>query len=194
VNGQDGDPYATLIESTEEDVRLVVINGVPRYGRLSLMHRFGPMTERWAVAGIDRGLNLQQSEADPAVGELALAEARDVLIDAMDRLPDLAKKLETQPVASMLTAGVSTQPQFFLALDHDEPPGVALRPHLPDRRGIPTAMVPVDLAAAAVPLSQLVERMELDPATVPDDDAFLALIERERNLPQFIKDGLPDFY
>jgi 5-methylthioadenosine/S-adenosylhomocysteine deaminase len=71
---------------------------------------------------------------------------------------------------------------------------VALRPHLPDRDGNLTALLPLDRAMAATPLSQLVEPMDLDPATVPDDDDFLDLIGRERNLPQFIKDGLPEFY
>ena len=194
VNGRIGDPYATLVESTEEDVRLVVINGVARYGRISLMGRLGPTSERWSVGGSPRALNLQQPQADPAVGEVSLAEARDTLRDALGRLPELAKELEKQPVTSVLMAAATAEPLFFLVLDHDDPPGVALRPHLPDPNGVPTAMVPVDVAAAAVPLSSIVEPMELDPPTVTDDEGFLELIKRERNLPDFIRKGLPELY
>jgi 5-methylthioadenosine/S-adenosylhomocysteine deaminase len=87
VDGEDGDAYGNLIAATEEGVRLVVINGVPRYGRLSLMNRFDSETERWSVGGVDRALNLLQAEADPAVGSLTLAQARDMLTDGLSRLP-----------------------------------------------------------------------------------------------------------
>ena len=48
----------------------------------------------------------------------------------------------------------------------------------------------VTAAAKPVPLKAL----ELDPLTAADDDGFLNLIEREKNLTEFVKNGLPGLY
>jgi hypothetical protein len=48
--------------------------------------------------------------------------------------------------------------------------------------------------AAAKPLSQILQALTLDPLTVADDPDFLATVGMQRNLPQFVKDGLPPLY
>jgi hypothetical protein len=85
----------------------------------------------------------------------------------MGDLPSLARKLETTPIASLMAAAAAGRPAFFLSLDHDEPPGIALRPHLPGVHGEPTGLGAdprLLAAAAATPLSQLLEPMRPDPA------------------------------
>jgi len=49
-------------------------------------------------------------------------------------------------------------------------------------------------AAAAVPLSELLEPLALDPLTVVDDRNFLDRVGQQTNLPDFIKEGLPELY
>ena len=77
-------------------------------------------------------------------------------------------------------------------LDHDDLAGVDLRPHLPDRHGHYTAEPsPEMLAAPATPLADLLEPLDLDPLTVPDDHRFLELLAKERNLPAQIATRSP---
>jgi len=195
VGGHSGDPYEHLLEATEKDVALVVINGTARSGHTTLMDRFGATTEELTIGGSSVKLNLSQATANPVVGALTVAQARDTLTDAMQRLAELAKRLEEQPAMSLLTAG-ENENVFFLALDQDEPPGVALRPHLPGPDGTPTAQTPPAplLAAAAPPLSEILEPVLLDRLTVVDDDGFLDSIANEPNLPASVKVGLPKLY
>ncbi len=194
VAGKQGDPYAHLIEAHETDINLVVIGGVPRYGKPSLMNLFGAGTESWRVGGKVRNLNLAQQTADPIVGALKLGEARDRLVDGMQRLPELARNLENPPVGALKLEPAA--PQWFLVLDRDEPAGVALRPHLPfGAARVPTATMPPVLAeAVAAPLSEILEPLELDPLTVADDAAFLDRLIHEENLPIFVVEGLHGLY
>lgn len=78
-------------------------------------------------------------------------------------------------------------------MDHNELEGVANRHHLPfGRRRIPTGEI--TYAVPRAPLSQVLDPIELDELTVVDDKEFLDRIAQQNNLPNFIKDGLPDFY
>jgi 5-methylthioadenosine/S-adenosylhomocysteine deaminase len=194
VTGMQGDAYAHLLEARETDITLVMVGGVPRYGKPSLMTLFGAGTESWKVGGKVRALNLAQQTADPVVGALKLAEARDRLKDGMQRLPELARNLENPPLGALRLEPAA--PQWFLVLDHDEPAGVALRPHLPfGAARTQTATMPLVTAeAVAAPLSEILEPLELDPLTVADDAAFLDGITQELNLPLFVVGGLADLY
>ena len=49
---------------------------------------------------------------------------------------------------------------------------------------------PITLKAAPVQLKPL----QLDPMTVADDTDFLSLVATEKNLPDFVKQGLPLLY
>ncbi len=48
--------------------------------------------------------------------------------------------------------------------------------------------------AARRPLSQILKPLKLDSLTVADDPDFLKLIKKEKNLPAFLKTGLPTLY
>jgi 5-methylthioadenosine/S-adenosylhomocysteine deaminase len=189
VYGRSGDPYAKLLEARETAIALVVIDGVPRYGSERLMASFGPGTEQWRVGSAERVLNLAQETANPVVGALRLREARDRLREGLGNLPELARRLEEAAPAAVAEAA----PQWSLALDHEEPPGVAIRHHLPlGPAEKPTAPRLADIVAEAAqpPLSQVLEPLGLDALTVADDETFLDRLARQRNLPDYLKAGL----
>lgn len=190
VTGRSGDPYAHLLQAKESDINLVVIDGAPRCGRTSLMNRFGSGTEPWTVGRAQRVLNLAQAEADPVVGGLTLMTAQARLQQALHDLPKLAQALE-HPGPGLLEP--EKEPEWSLLLDQEETQGLALRPHLPyGPLGTLTAEMPV--AAAAAPLSEILEPLELDRLTVADDTTFLDRLAAQPNLPDFVKDQLPGLY
>lgn len=190
ISGRSGDPYAKLLESSETKIILVIINGVPRYGSVNLMKPFGTGAEDFSVGGAKRMLNLMQATADPIVGALKLNEACKLLKDGLHKLPELAKKLEQPAPREVLAAPM--EPRWFLMLEHDEPAGLALRHHLPVE-GTETALLP-PRAAMALPLSQLLEPLELDSLTVADDKTYLDRLLRQPNLPDYVKANLPRMY
>lgn len=191
IAGRTGDPYAHLIEASETAIILVVIDGAPRYGQGRLMTPFGTGTEQWKVGRSSRVLNLAQAEADPVVGALTLKAAQARLRDGLRDLPGLAHALE-HPRAGASPADLL--PPWSLLLDHEEPEGIALRPHLPygPSRSL-TAMMPV-MRAPSEPLSKVLEPLELDLLTVADDDSFLERLSGQPNLPASVKQKLPSLY
>jgi hypothetical protein len=171
-----------------------VIDGVARAGTKTLMGRFAfdSASETVQVGSTTRVVYLAQDGVDPAIANLTVAEATNRLVDAMNRLPELAKKLES-PIAAALP-----KPRIRLILDHDEEDdevsNLAQRPHLPGPDGRPTGELSPDLSAAASkPLSELVKPMKVDPLTVVDDNDFLDTLIAETNLPQAVSDGLKSF-
>lgn len=192
VDGRSGDPYEHLLRSRETSITLVVIEGRGRYGQPRLMEPFGH-TETLDVGGATRWLDLEEADADPIVGALPLAEARDRLTDGLRRLPELATRLE-DPGFAAGALGITTDAEpgtWFLELDHESIPRSSQRPQLP-LDGVPTGMLPEPMAAA--PLSQVLEPMELDPLTVADDDRFFDRLAAARNLPEYVVRELPPFY
>ena len=191
VAGRRGDPYASLLEARETAITLVIIDGVPRYGQRRLMERFGPGTEPWRVGRADRLLNLAQDDADPVVGALTLAQARDRLVDGLGRLPELAEDLERPRTRAEADAAA---PPWTLLLDEDEPPGVALRPRFAEGPSWLAARSLPPAADRAVPLSELLVPLTLDPPTVADDPRFFDRLAQQPNLPDHVKQRLPDLY
>ena len=195
IKGTAADPYDQLIRAKELDISLVMINGVPRYGRKPLMTALNATGESLTIGGEARVVFLKQDTQDPLVGALKLSQAAAALEDALSRLPVLAKELEKpKPVSAIGRARAPVT--WELALDELEDTGVDLRPRLPSRRGGGLTGPTRRLAAAAVamPLSQLLKPLKLDPLTVVDDPDFLAGMATQKNLPQFVKDGLPRLY
>jgi 5-methylthioadenosine/S-adenosylhomocysteine deaminase len=196
VDGTDGDPYEHLLEATEADVALVVVAGTPRYGKRSLVTRLGGEgLEDITVSGRKRVLNLRQKSADPAVGQITLAEARDRLEDALENLKQLAEKAEQRgmPRQRLLAASEADEVVWGLALDELEPTGVELRPRAPlPGQSEPTG--PALTEARAKPLSEIVGPLELDRLTVADDSGWLESIEQQTNLPEWLPPGLQKLY
>ena len=101
IAGTDGDPYDHLLTASERDIELVVIDGVARFGRATLIEAAAPGAtfETVKIGGLSRRLNLVEADADPVVGGLTLGAARAGLTNALANLAALAKLLEDPPPA-----------------------------------------------------------------------------------------------
>lgn len=188
IKGTSADPYGTLINSVESSIKLVMINGVARYGHPDLMIQLGAPGEKLTVGGEARVLHLAQKTADPDVAPISLKQAKAKLKKALRDLPDL------KPPAMLMPKGLAIESPvtWFLALDELSPTGMDVRHHLP-MKGRPTmaeAKGPVTLKVAPVQLKSL----QLDSMTVVDDGEFLTDVAKQKNLPEYIKQGLPLLY
>ena len=69
-------PYDHLLTASERDISLVVVGGVARFGRASVMAALNPGAafESVTIGGLDRRLNFVEADADPLV---RCAHARD---------------------------------------------------------------------------------------------------------------------
>jgi cytosine/adenosine deaminase-related metal-dependent hydrolase/C-terminal processing protease CtpA/Prc len=189
VDGTDGDDYSRLIGATESAVKLVVVNGVPRYGTPSLLEQVVPSTETLKVGGDDRVLNLATDVVDPLVPAIKFSEARARLTDAMGRLPQIADALADPMFASGaigLTAD-SRPGTWVLDLDNDHPGDASSR-----------ALAPMALLASAMAgdgaLGQVLSAVTLDPLTVVDDDEYFGRVGGQTNLRRDIAEPLAAFY
>jgi hypothetical protein len=78
-------------------------------------------------------------------------------------------------------------PPWKLVLDHDEGHGESIRPRFAASRDAgPVARLSVTDAqvADAMPLSQILGPLELDPITVVDDATYLSRLRAQKNLPE----------
>jgi 5-methylthioadenosine/S-adenosylhomocysteine deaminase len=197
IDGVDGDPYDALIHARETQIRLVMIEGVARYGVPALMHALHADGEKIRVGGQPRALFLQDADADPDVDAVSLSAATSALVQALHALPELARALEAPkaPHAARLVLDQSRRPVWSLALDEIQDDGVDIRPRLPYAG--PGDFTGPRIAAARAssrPLSALLTSMELDPLTVADDPAFMRRIAKEPNVPLAIREGLALLY
>ncbi|HWN80998.1 MAG TPA: amidohydrolase family protein [Candidatus Udaeobacter sp.] len=200
LRGKHEDPYEALIKAHETDLHLVMINGVARYGTPALMAKFATKVEKLRVGGKERALFLTQKTADAKVDVVSLEEARSTLSEALHDVRDLAHALE-HPSPPRLTGmrlldrrRKPEQEPWYLALDELDDYGVDLRPRLP--LGSKSKTGPSRAAAkAAQPLSEILGPIDLDPLTVADHRSeFLAAVKAQKNLPDYIQQGLPKLY
>jgi len=197
IDGVDGDPYEALIHARETQIRLVMIEGVPRYGVPDLMHALHADGEALRVGGQARSLFLQDADGDPDVDAVSLSDATSALAQALHTLPELARALEAPkaPHATRLVLDEPRRPVWSLALDEIQDDGVDMRPRLPYAG--PRDFTGPRIAAAQAsskPLSALLTAIELDPLTVADDPDFMQRIAQEPNVPGAIRDGLALLY
>jgi len=196
VDGEAGEPYESLIQAKETEIRLVMVNGIPRYGMPALMGRLGASGVSLSVGGKARRIFLDQQTADPDVANLSLSHARSVLRAALRRMPKLARELERPKPKSAARDALDAPERvvWSLALDEIQDTGVELRPRLPldgprDFTG-PDSKAP----RAAALLSTILQPIDLDPLTVADDPDFLTRIAQQPNLPDAIRNGLASLY
>jgi 5-methylthioadenosine/S-adenosylhomocysteine deaminase len=197
IDGVDGDPYDALIHARETQIRLVMIEGVARYGVPELMRALHADGEKVQVGGQARSLFLEDADADPDVDAVSLSAATIALARALHELPALARALEAPqtPHATRLVLDCSRRPVWSLALDEIQDDGIDMRPRLPyagpgDFTGPRIAAA----RASSKPLSELLTAMALDPLTVADDPDFMHRIAAEPNVPIAIRDGLALLY
>jgi 5-methylthioadenosine/S-adenosylhomocysteine deaminase len=192
-DGTAEDPYLHLIRAKETDIGLVMINGVGRYGKPGMMQSLGTVGESLKIGGLSRGLYLSHPRADPLVEGTTLAQAKNDLSNAFASLPALARRLERAVPVSAVESLRAAGQQWRLALDEILDTGVTLRPEVPTR-GDKRAPEMRPAIAVKPKLSSIVERLELDPLTVADHPEWLDALAAQRNLPDFIKSGLPSLF
>ena len=120
IDGKVGDPYEALIKSRETSIRLVMINGVARYGLPALMGALGPGGEALRVGGKTRRLFLEQETGDPDVANVSLSAARSTLRAALHDLPELARELEKPKMKKARQAALDAPEPVVWSLALDE--------------------------------------------------------------------------
>jgi 5-methylthioadenosine/S-adenosylhomocysteine deaminase len=187
IHRSQGDPYRRLLASDELAVKLVVIDGVPRYGYPALMRRFAGATERITLGGIARDVHLADPAGSAVLGGVGLGLAHDRLRAGLAGLPSQIPPLPQPPVGA---DGLGA-PNWRLVLDEDAELGVASRPLAP----LSAAAVIELLLAASQPLTEVVGPVALDELTVAEDpSAFLARLDGQPNLPAPVAAGLRKLY
>jgi cytosine/adenosine deaminase-related metal-dependent hydrolase len=195
IAGRTGDPYEALVKARETAIRLVMINGVARYGMPSLMVALRAKGEALRVGGRTRRLYLAQQSADPDVANVSLGAARRALAKPLRDLPRLARAMENPKPRRVMRALDAPQPVVWsLALDEIQATGVSQRPQLPfdgPRDFTGPELLPARASAA---LSTILQPVRLDPLTVADDPSFLRSIAAQPNLPETIRTELAKLY
>jgi len=199
VHGVNTESYETLLEASETDIRLVMINGVARYGWPDIMTELAPTDQTVKVGGETRQLFLKQETADPDVGQVSLSKATDELRTALNDIAKLARETEKPrpAVGARRVLDVAPKPVWSLALDEISATGMELAPRLPfagPRDFTGPRRVPRVIAQAAPPLSTILGPIKLDPLTVADDANFLDQMKLQPNVPKSITDGLMALY
>lgn len=207
VTGTDGDAYDTLIDATEADIALVVINGVPRCGTPALMGALGLGDgEQVRVGGGARVLNLAQVTADPQVAALSVTEALHRLETALAALPNASLAAPLAPAGlaapvspagfapAMAAAERDADPRPMLAVQGVVDNHMSARPHLPYRGHLTGASLPHARMARAAHIAaaapQPLPALTLDPLTAVDNPGYFAALQAEPNLPAEVRDGL----
>ncbi|MFD9334929.1 amidohydrolase family protein [Streptomyces sp. NPDC060028] len=155
--GTASDPYTGLVEAVDTDIRLVVIDGIARYGIRHLVQAISSdatLGELSSIGADERVVNLHDAVADPIVAGLSLAEATDRLATALADLPALAARARQS-----LTGAAAGSVRWQLALDELAPTGAEQRPRLPlltAGRAHPTGPDLEPLTAAVGTLAPLV--------------------------------------
>ena len=180
INGQQGDDYLRMIYARESSITMTIIDGIPRVGQKRLMKYFGPGTESIDIGRSARTLNLHQEEADELVAQLSLTEATQRLRKAMANLPALAVRLDTS-MDNGLFGGSADSKGVHWIIHHD---------FAEEDNSLELAR-----GGQILPYAFYVtEPMDLEAITVVDDKNFLRKLVAARNLPEFIKTGLPPLY
>jgi hypothetical protein len=195
IDGTTRDPYDALVFARETDIRLVMINGVARYGVRELMPSPMSSGEALNVGGQPRLLYLEQETADEAVGAVSLGDATQKLKDALLNIAKLAKTIEKAKPATAARAALDApvRPVWTLALDEIQDRGEDVRPRLPFN-GPRDFTGPERMAAPQKPLSEVLGPIHLDPLTVADDPGFLERVEAQPNVPDPVRKGIRDLY
>lgn len=164
------DPFENLVRATERAVRLVIIDGHPRYGDQALLSAASrnQNLESLSVGQRAKALDLHQPES-PLHG-VGLQPAIDFLRSAM---ADLTKP-PPPPLFPMMNI-LAADEGFTIELDMQG-----------DAEGPPLAMAAVE-PRRSIPL---------DPLTVVDDPGYFERLDLQRNLPNHLKgaEGLRAFY
>ena len=168
VEGRNGDPYSTLIDATEAQLKLVMIDGVARAGLVDLMVRFGRGAETRDIAGSPRIFDFQAAaEVSKIARGMTIADAERRLREVLGNLPRLAAGLRADPDRGLEEDGI------------------------PDAGGAESE--PISSGSAGDEETRSFDGpvpMTLEPLTIADDPEYSARIAGQPNLPRDIVEAL----
>jgi 5-methylthioadenosine/S-adenosylhomocysteine deaminase len=175
IAGQRGDPYDALISATEKQVRLVLVDGVARYGDRVLMEQLAfdrsHAREDWTLDGVEKSFFLW-ADASP-LNDLRFARARAQLNAAMADLPDFQRRMEHEERESI--APGAPKP-FTLVLDNE-----------------PQDVFAAGADAFVTDLGRVAPRITLDSPTVGGQD-YWETLSAQNNLDATLKQRLRQDY
>ncbi|MFL6551670.1 MAG: amidohydrolase family protein, partial [Povalibacter sp.] len=200
IKGKAGDAYEQLLKALEDDIQLVMINGVPRFGEAELMDTASaqlfstlPTLESRKIGARAMKFNFVQESADPLVAPVSLRTAEERLTVALRDLPELASGL-TDPLFAAANLGLvgsadaaSSPQRWTLQLENDEGAehigDATLRALAPEElRGDRASFGGDALAENSAVAANLVS-MQLDALSVVDDASYFDRLMSEINLP-----------
>jgi hypothetical protein len=160
------EPFRTILEATEKDVKLVVVGGTPIYGTSQLMKKAGAtLTSPIDVSGETRSLTLTRHGASDKRWTFAEVTAR-------------LKQVRANPKKEIDRA----RARAYAGAIRGEPPRLRLALDMPTGR-VPIGGLPKDLSKIRIPELQGLQH----------DDAFFASIVGH-GFHGGLLDGLTDFY
>ncbi len=203
IKGKTGDAYESLLKALEDDIQLVMINGVPRFGAAALMDSATaallpaplPALESRKVGGKPMKFNFVQETADPLVAPVSLSVAEQRLKTALHDLPELASGLADPALAASLLgvtgAADAAAPvrRWTLELENDAHDHAAfgadtLRPLAPGELEADASPFGADALAFNGSLAANLVSMELDAFTLVDDAKYFDRLGLQINLPE----------
>ena len=100
IDARPKDAYGARVRAKEDSVRLVLINGIARYGAPDLMQPLGAgKGQSLTFGGEKRIVYLEQKTEDPDVAAISLKTAKATLTQALKDLPDATKFTKAVPAA-----------------------------------------------------------------------------------------------
>lgn len=118
IDGTRGDPYQQLLQASEAEVGLVVVDGVLRLGRPTLMKRRSSTAEPRRVGGHAQLWNLPPGTAGQGESLPSLSKAEEALREAMAALPAPEAPRSEAPAAAQDTLEldpltVADDPEYY---------------------------------------------------------------------------------
>jgi 5-methylthioadenosine/S-adenosylhomocysteine deaminase len=181
IKGASGDPFMQLIEATEKQVELVVVDGIARYGNNSFMKKLNPAAtlEVIETAGIKKALYLFCENS--GINDVSFIGATEVLKDAMQDLPGFVKRMEEEE-AGLMALGLEPEQEFTIELDNEfSIEADMLQEYEQDNTAALLADVP------------MAESVELDTAIVEGKEYWDRIIN-QKNISQELIGWLKDCY
>jgi len=120
LNGTTKNPYLQLIEATEKDIDLVVIDGIARYGtQINMKALHFDLNNRFEKTNIaERPMGIYMYSESSEINNIGFADAVNTLKEAMQDLPNFVAKMESHAYKSLALVGEIFQ-DFQIIMDMD---------------------------------------------------------------------------
>lgn len=178
VDGVSENPYLQLIKAVEKDIKLVIIDGVPRYGDLKQVEKLVDVEdlEKINIGGIKKALYLYTSGSE--INDVKFMDSIATLEEIMNDLPGFVKEMEQQKEQKMFLKDFSEE--FTVELDNEM--------DFDHEHGIQKGIDYVAIADYPMP-----DKIDLDPHVV-EGEKYWERILAQKNITDDLKKWLKDCY